>query len=65
MVLLANPNYFNDYLTTSNCQFIKPLYTFKHKKKTAKLTAFNLITNKNKYYGCTGASNVSISLSCR
>ena len=32
----------------SNCQFIKTLYTFKHKKKPAKLTDFNLlITNKN------------------
>ena len=48
MIHNDKPNNFNDYLTMPVCQFIKPLYTFKHKKKTAKLTAFNLlITNKN------------------
>ena len=48
MVICTIPNKFNDYLTTSICQFIKLLYTFKYKKKPAKLTDFNLlITNKN------------------
>lgn len=42
------PNNFNDYLTMPICQYFKSLYTFKHKKKTAKLTAFNLINNLEK-----------------
>ena len=48
MIYGVFPNYFNDYLTMSFCQCIKSLYIFKHKKKPAKLTDFNLlITNKN------------------
>ena len=40
MVFIVIPNYFNDYLAKTFCQLLKLLYTFKHKKKTAKLTAF-------------------------
>ena len=40
------PNNFNDDLTMSFCQFIKALYTFKHKKKPAKLTDFNFNNNQ-------------------
>ena len=52
MYFYVIPNNFNDYLTRSICQFTWSLYTLKHKKKTAKLTAFNLINNLEKnYYG--------------
>ena len=45
MIFYVIPNNFNDYLAMPFCQFIKSLYTFKHKKKTAKLTAFNFNNN--------------------
>ena len=51
MAYYIKPNFFNDYLTMPVCQSLNPLYLFKHKKKTAKLTAFNLINNLKKYYG--------------
>ena len=48
MIYGVFPNNFNDYLTRTIWQSLNPLYLFTHKKKTAKLTAFNLlITNKN------------------
>ena len=66
MVYYVKPNFFNAYLSMPLCQSIKLLYLFTHKKKTAKLTAFNLINNlEKKNYGVGSVANVSTSLSCR
>ena len=59
MIYGVFPNYFNDYLAMPVCQSLNPLYTFTHKKKTAKLTAFNLITNKTNYGTTGGASGAT------